>query len=147
MDLLGRKVTQEGGAALELLGREIRASAERARAAGLDDTWPRAVEDAFASLSSVTRELVGMGSPEQTLLHSADYLDAFSTLVVGWLWLSSALVARAALDRGSQESSFYEGKLCAAQYFLRTEVPRIAHLLELCRSGEDSYARVRPEWL
>lgn len=147
MDLLGRKVTQEGGAALELLGREIRAAAERARVAGIDPAWARAVEDAFTELAAVTRELIGLGSPERTLLHSADYLDAFSTLVVGWLWLASAAVAQEALGRGGTDAGFYEGKLCAAQYFLRTEVPRITHLLDLCRSGEDSYARVRPEWL
>lgn len=146
MDLLGRKVTQEGGAALEIFGREVRTAAERARLAGVDPVWAAAVEDAYDELISVTRTLVGLGSAEATLLHSADYLDAFSTLVVGWLWLSSSAVARNALAKGAVDREFYEGKLCAGQYFIRTEVPRVAHLLELCRSGEDSYARMRPEW-
>lgn len=147
MDLLGRKVTQEGGAALELLGLRVRAAAERARAAGADPAWACAIERGFGEIVSVTRLLVGLGSPEATLLHSVDYLDAFSTLVVGWLWLLSAAIAQEALTNGTPDPAFYQGKLCAAQYFLRTEVPRVAPLLELCRSGEDSYARIHPDWL
>jgi butyryl-CoA dehydrogenase len=146
VDLLGRKVTQEGGAALDILGREVRGTAERARAAGVDPICTATIERAYDDVASVTRSLVALGSAEATLLHSVDYLDAFSTLVVGWLWLSSAVVARDALARGAVDRDFYDGKLCAAQYFIRTEVPRTAQLLELCRSGEDSYARMRPEW-
>lgn len=146
MDLLGRKVTQDGGAALELLGREVHAAAERARTTGVDAEWASAVERAYDDAVSTTRVLLGLGSAEATLRHSADYLDAFSTLVVGWLWLLTAAVARKALANGSADRGFYEGKLCAAQYFIRTELPRVAHLLELCRQGEDSYARIRPDW-
>jgi butyryl-CoA dehydrogenase len=146
VDLLGRKVTQEAGAALEILGREVKADAERAREAGIDSTWVAAIERAYDDVTSVTRSLVALGSSEAMLLHSVDYLDAFSTLVVGWLWLSAAAVAKNALSKGATDPDFYEGKLCTAQYFVRTEVPRIAQLLELCRSGEDSYARMRPEW-
>jgi butyryl-CoA dehydrogenase len=147
MDLLGRKVTLEGGAALEILGREIRRTVERAMSAGVDESWARGVANAFEDVVSATRELHGSGNPESVLLHSVDYLDAFSTLVVGWLWLWSAAIAKENLKAGGAEPDFYEGKLCAAQYFIRTEVPRIGHLLDLCRSGEDSYARVRAEWL
>jgi butyryl-CoA dehydrogenase len=42
---------------------------------------------------------------------------------------------------------FYEGKLCAAQYWIRTELPRIGALATLCRDGEDSYFRVKADWL
>jgi butyryl-CoA dehydrogenase len=146
VDLLGRKVTQEGGAALDILGREVMATAERARRAGVDPSSADAVVKAYDDIVSLTRSLVGLGNADATLLHSADYLDAFSTLIVGWLWLASATVARNALSKSAVDTGFYEGKLCAAQYFIRTEVPRVAHLAELCRTGEDSYARMRPEW-
>jgi butyryl-CoA dehydrogenase len=60
------------------------------------------------------------------------------------LW--QAAIAREALASGSADGAFYEGKLCAAQYFIRTELPRITLFAELCRSGEDSYARMRDAW-
>jgi butyryl-CoA dehydrogenase len=147
MDLLGRKVSLDGGAALELLARDVARTAERARRAGVDPAWCAAVEHAVRMTRELTTELVGLGNPEATLLHSVDYLDLFSTLVVGWMWLLQAAVCREALSRGTPDPGFYEGKLCAAQYFISTELPRMAALATLCRTGEDSYGRVRPEWL
>lgn len=40
----------------------------------------------------------------------------------------------------------YQGKLRAAQYWIQTELPRVAHLSELCEAAEDSYAEMSPEW-
>jgi len=80
------------------------------------------------------------------MLHSADYLETFSVLVSGWQWLVQAAAARECLSAGRGDRAFLEGKLCAAQYWIATEVPRVTALAALCRSGEDSYARMRPEW-
>jgi alkylation response protein AidB-like acyl-CoA dehydrogenase len=147
MDLLGRKVSIEGGRALDLLGGEIAHAAARAEQAGVEGAWCATVTEAFAKTRDLTRHLAGQGSPESTLLHSVDYLDLFGTLVVGWMWLLSAAAAREALGRGAVNPGFYEGKLCAAQYWIRTELPRIDALAALCREGEDSYFRVKAEWL
>ena len=89
---------------------------------------------------------VRLGNPEATLLHSVDYLDLFSTLIVGFMWLLQSTSARLALAKGAADPGFYEGKLCAAQYFVSTELPRIDLLAALCKSGEDSYARAKPDW-
>jgi Acetyl-CoA dehydrogenase C-terminal like len=83
---------------------------------------------------------------ERMMLHSADYLELFSILAVGWQWLLQAAAAREALTRCAEPAGFYEGKLCAAAYWIATEVPRIDHLAALCRSAEGSYARMRPAW-
>ena len=147
IDLLGRKVAIEGGAALELLGREIARAIERARAVAVEPSWCDALDRAFRTTRELTAHLVGLGDPEATLLHSADYLDLFSTVVVGLMWLLMSTAAREGLAKGSSDPSLYEGKLCAAEYFIRTELPRVELLAALCRSGEDSYARVRADWL
>ncbi|HWU90143.1 MAG TPA: acyl-CoA dehydrogenase C-terminal domain-containing protein, partial [Kofleriaceae bacterium] len=57
-----------------------------------------------------------------------------------------ATAARAGLAADRTPAAFYEGKLAAAQYWLCTELPRIPHLAALCRDGEDSYGRMRPDW-
>jgi hypothetical protein len=97
----------------------------------------------------VTRTVAKAGSeqgPESMLLHSADYLELLSIVVIAWVWLEQAARARMALKCGDRDAAFYHGKLCAAQYWLRTELPRVAGLADLCRSGEDSYARMQAEW-
>jgi len=38
------------------------------------------------------------------------------------------------------------GKLCTAQYWLCTELPRVSPLVALCQSGEDSYAQMQTDW-
>ena len=149
MDLLGRKVMAGGGAALRTLGEEIAAGVARARAAGVAGEMCEAVERAVGEVARLTMELGALGlagQAEPMMRHSADYLELFSTLVLGWQWLVQAAAARECQSAGRGDPRFLEGKLCAAAYWIATELPRIAPLCALCRSGEDSYARMKPEW-
>ncbi|MDB4973225.1 MAG: acyl-CoA dehydrogenase [Myxococcaceae bacterium] len=148
IDLLGRKVSLAQGAALELLAREVASVVRDARACELG-RLADLLELALGTTREVTTHLVGLREPEARLLHSADYLELFSTLVVGWMWLLQATVAQRALSKREEnaDTPFYRGKLCAAEYYLETELPRIEQLAGLCLRGEDSYARVRPDWL
>ena len=146
IDLLGRKVRAEGGAALELLGREIADAVEAARAAGVVPRWCDALESAFRTTRELTAYLGNLGDPEATLLHSVDYLDLFSMVVIAFMWLRMSTAAKMGLVTGTGDVGLYEGKLCAAEYFVRTELPRVELLASLCREREDSYARARAEW-
>ena len=84
--------------------------------------------------------------PRLALRHSADYLDMLATTCVAWQWLTMASAAqRGLLGDRLRDVPFYRGKLRAAQYFFRTELPRVALLAELCASGEDSYDAIDPE--
>ncbi|MBS1109566.1 MAG: acyl-CoA dehydrogenase, partial [Anaeromyxobacteraceae bacterium] len=97
MDLLGRKVMAEGGAALAILGEEIEAACDRADRAGVDPGWTAGLRRATADVGALTMELAGRGmggDPGAMLLHSSDYLELFSTVVVAWLWMLQAAVAR-----------------------------------------------------
>jgi alkylation response protein AidB-like acyl-CoA dehydrogenase len=149
LDLLGRKVMAEGGLALRDLVADVEAACARAAAAGLDGAWIAAIRDAGAGIGALTAALGARGLAGDVagmMLHSADYLELCSIWVVGWQWLVQATAARAGLLAGDGDPAFLEGKLAAAQYWIRTELPRIAHLAALCRDAEDSYARMRPAW-
>jgi butyryl-CoA dehydrogenase len=149
MDLLGRKVVADQGAALRALGDEISAATTRGRAASVDGALCDAVDKAVATVGELTMSLAGLGlggKVDAMMLHSVDYLDLFSTTIVAWQWILQAAVAKEALSAGRGPTAFYEGKVCAAEYWIHTELPRIEHLAHLCRSGEGSYARMSPEW-
>ncbi len=149
LDLLGRKVMAEGGLALRDLVSDVEAACARATDAGLDAAWIAAVRDAGAGIGALTAALGARGLAGDVagmMLHSADYLELCSIWVVGWQWLVQATAARRGLLAGRGDAAFHEGKLAAAQYWIRTELPRIAHLAALCRDAEDSYARMRPAW-
>ena len=86
------------------------------------------------------------GDVDAMMRHSADYLDIMSVLTIAWQWLAMAAAAQEGLERGAGAEDFYRGKLCTAQYWFHTELPRIAHLAHLCRTAEDSYARMQDAW-
>jgi butyryl-CoA dehydrogenase len=146
LDLLGRKVVAQGGAAFAALLGEIRAGVARARAAGVREDWSKAVERATARVEQLTLGLAGLGTSGQVeamLAHAADYLDLMGVLLVAWQWLVQA----AALRETGREDAFARGKLRAAQYWLATELPRVEHLARLCEDVEDSYLAVRADEL
>ena len=150
LDLLGRRAVAKQGAGLAALGAEIGRAATRARAAGLDASWIEAVTGAAALAGTLTGELATRafaGDPEAMVIHATDYLDLFGTIVIAWQWLDLAAAAAEALARRPSDAGFYRAKLAAAQYWIRTELPRVEHLARLCRDGEDSYARLDPDWL
>ena len=145
MDLLGRKVVAEGGAALMALNEEIAKAAARAEKAGVDASWIEAVRGAAATVGELTMQLAQRGlsgDRDGMMLHSFDYLELFSTTVIGWMWLAQAAAAREA----RKDDPFYRGKLAAAQHWIKAELPRITHLAALCRDGEDSYGSAKQDW-
>jgi butyryl-CoA dehydrogenase len=92
------------------------------------------------------------GDAERMMRHASDYLDLFSTVAIAWQWLEQAAAARDGLAKlapgaSGRDEGFYRAKLAAAQYWIRTELPRIDHLARLCSTNEDSYALLDPEWL
>ena len=150
LDLLGRRVVADGGAALRQLRQEIAATIERARRATVDEAWGRQLERATDRVVELTAQLAAdglHGDVERMLRHSFHYLQLLSILVVAWQWLLQAAVASEGLARNPSSRDFYEGKLCAAQYWFAVEVPRIEPLAALCKSGDDSYARLKSEWM
>jgi butyryl-CoA dehydrogenase len=144
LDLLGRKVVADGGAALRILHELVLATVARADRAGVDGAWSARVREAMGEVLDTTAHLGALGlsgDVEGMLLHSTEYLTMLAIVVVAWLWLEEAAIAK---EHGP--SDFYEGKVCAAQYWIVTELPRARELAALSRSGDDAYARMKDAW-
>jgi alkylation response protein AidB-like acyl-CoA dehydrogenase len=149
LDLLGRKVVAEGGRALALFAEEVHVAVARARQAGVDAALCDRVAESVVLVVDTTQALAtrGLGGDvEGMLLHSGDYLAMFCIVAVAWQWILQAAVANEALAAGRGPRELYEGKRLTAQYWIASELPRAAVHAELCRRGEDSYARMRPDW-
>ncbi|EGC99721.1 acyl-CoA dehydrogenase domain-containing protein, partial [Burkholderia sp. TJI49] len=120
LDLLGRKVGQDEGAALRALDARVASTVERARQANAEAAAQAdALARRWARLLDVTRELDAIGDPQRRLANASVYLEAFGHVVVAWLWLDVALAAQAESD------DFHEGKRAAARYFFRWELPKV----------------------
>jgi butyryl-CoA dehydrogenase len=143
LDLLGRKVLGTGGASLRALAEQVTADCERP---GVDPEESAQLQRALATIGETTMHLGSLGDRDAMMRNSSDYMELFSIAVVAWQWLLQAAAAREGLRRDPASSDFYQGKLAAARYWFATEVPRIDQLCALCRSPDDSYASMRPEW-
>ena len=132
LDLLGRKVVAEGGRGAAPRSREeIEAACARARRpASTPPGSPRVRRRAppWRALTAALGARGLAGDVDGMLLHSADYLELFSIRGDRAGSGSSRPPPRAPAlaARPRPPPTFYEGKLAAAQYWLRTELPRIA---------------------
>jgi hypothetical protein len=148
LDLLGRKVSASNGAALKLLSREIGADLTRARDAGLNDLAD-ALENAVNIVHTTTQTLFGAAKdPDKMLANSWHYLEMLGHTVVAWLWLNQARVATHGLELhpSSTDEAFYHGKLHAARYFTRFELPKVAVWGNLLGSLDTTTLEMREDW-
>jgi alkylation response protein AidB-like acyl-CoA dehydrogenase len=142
LDLLGRKVTMEGGRALQLLGSRMSATIASARETGDADlaAWSGALADALSRVAATTRALYGARDPERILANATVYLEAFGHVVVAWTWLAQAVAAH------GKPGDFYDGKRQACRYFFRWELPRTGPQFELLDSLDDTTLAMRDAW-
>ncbi|WP_028228405.1 acyl-CoA dehydrogenase [Paraburkholderia ferrariae] len=149
LDLLGRKVVIDNGAALKLFSQRVQATLERARSNGdaTDAAHARALDAALQRLVEVTQTLWSAGDPAVTLANASVYLEAFGHVVLAWIWLEQGLAARAALAQERvQDEDFYRGKLAAAQYFFVWELPKTAAQFDLLAALDRTTLDAQDAW-
>ena len=142
LDLLGRKVVQNGGASLAALAARVQATLERA----MQTPWApqaNALAAALAQVGGATKKAWSTGEPEAALANAAPYLQAFGHTVLAWLWLDVAL---AVADLNDPMSNFAQGKRAAAQYFFAYELPKINAWLDVVARREPLCRDIKPEY-
>ena len=138
LDLLGRKVVQQGGASLAALAARVQQTIERA----IHTDWaPQAnqLAAALAQVGGATKKAWSTGEPEEALANAVPYLQAFGHTVLAWLWLDVALAV-------GGEGAFAEGKRAAARYFFAYELPKISAWLEVVARREPLCREVQADW-
>ena len=140
LDLLGRKVTMNGGAALELLATRISATVERA---GHDRDLAEPANQlaaALQALGAATKAAWSTGVPEEALANATPYLQAFGHTVVAWLWLDVALAC------AGRDDDFAQGKRAAMRYFFAFELPKTAPWLAVAAVRNPTCREMRDDW-
>ncbi|MEO8367393.1 MAG: acyl-CoA dehydrogenase [Pseudoxanthomonas sp.] len=140
LDLLGRKVLMEDGAAFKLFaGRVAETVAEAREQEGLAE-FARALEQRVQRLTEVTRILWSAGDTQLTLANASVFLEAFGHIAIAWIWLEQALVAE------TKTGDFYEGKRRAARYFFNWELPKVDAQLDLLASLDRTTLDMQEEY-
>jgi alkylation response protein AidB-like acyl-CoA dehydrogenase len=140
-DLLGRKVTMENGKALQLLSEEITKSIKASMAHELLVPYANKLAEKLELTQNVLQSLMGYamkGDYERFLADATPFMEFFSTILVGWLWLDMAREAQKALVMGAAENSsdFYESKIHAMEFYFTYELPKTTGLAEILMNGK-----------
>lgn len=150
LDLLGRKVMMKDGTALGIVSDTVRAGVIRALAtkdAELHE-YAHALSTVMGELTLLTQQLWAAGDPTLSLANASVYLEAFGHIVLAWIWLEQAIAAHAALsaNRSKEDEAFYRGKLAAAAYFFKWELPRVTTQLDLLETLDRTTLDMQDVW-
>lgn len=141
LDLLGRKVTMQGGAAFGALFDAITASIATAESAGGEAAEMAAeLKTALGRLAATTGRLWESRDPELALANATVYLEAAGHIVITWIWLEQFLAA------DGKTGDFYDGKRQAARYFFRFELPKTGPQLDLLDSLDRTTLEMKDAW-
>ncbi len=143
MDLLGRKVTMHGGAALGVLATTIGRTIEQARSAdGETAVLADQLQAVLDRLLEITGVLWadGVEGAELALANATTYLEAAGHVVVAWIWLEQVLAASAG------EGPFYDGKRQAARWFYGHELSKVPPQLELLARRDRTALDMQDTW-
>ncbi|HYD95766.1 MAG TPA: acyl-CoA dehydrogenase [Noviherbaspirillum sp.] len=143
LDLLGRKVTMQGGAAFKLLGAEVQKTIARAMEVPQLAGYAKALGFVLQRIATVTQALYAAGDLNKTLANASVYLEAFGHAVVAWVWLEQALVAT---GKDGHDADFYRGKLQACAYFFNWELPKVQPQLDLLESIDTTTLDMQDAW-
>ncbi|MFM8467122.1 MAG: acyl-CoA dehydrogenase [Oxalobacteraceae bacterium] len=142
LDLLGRKVVMREGRALELLSARVSVSLAQAEKAHLNELAD-ALRKRWQRMQEVTRVLHSAGDLNVTLANATLYLEAFGHLVITWIWLEQATVAQ---KSAMSDRDFYAGKLHAATWFFRHELPRVDAQLDVLATLDTTTLDMQEAW-
>lgn len=141
MDLLGRKITMDGGKALKLLIKEIQKTIESSLTYDEFQMYAKILAEQVSLTKKVLDFLVPFamkGAHERFLSDATIFMEFFGTIVIAWQWLKIGLKAKQALVVGdkSYPESFYESKIHTMKFFFKYEVPRTTGLAQILTNKE-----------
>jgi alkylation response protein AidB-like acyl-CoA dehydrogenase len=150
IDLLGRKVMMENGAALTAMLAELRATAADAATLSGLERHAQALTNAADTIADTTRVLsacIASGQVRLGLANASLYLTMVGHGLIAWVWLRQALLSVRAIDGASAtDRDFYEGKLAACRYFFHYELPLIEAHASLLKNLDDTTLAMKPEF-
>jgi len=138
MDLLGRKLGQNGGKPVQDLFEEIRAAVSAAEDVDRTEPLAEAFQAALSRIEEVARHM-GMtamyGDLAAASAHAHPFLEVCGDVVMGWMLLWRARIAAEALAAGAKDTAFYEGQVQGAEFYIKTMLPVALGRMDAILSG------------
>lgn len=142
-DLLGRKITMNNGKALQLLSEEIKNSITASMSHDSLAPYAKKLASKLELTQEVLQSLMGFamkGDYQRFLADATPFMEFFSNILIGWLWLDLAREAQNALVMGNTDNSteFYESKIHTMQFYFKYELPKTSGLAEILKDNREA---------
>ncbi len=147
MDLVGRKLPQNGGRALQaflkVVGEEVAAAKGNDKLSDFAD----ALEKASGQLGAATMWLMqnAMKNPENAGAGAHHYMHILGIVATGLMWLRMSKAAVELLDAGEGDAKFLQAKLVTARFFAERIMPDAGALRRKMEGGAEALMALDPE--
>ncbi|MEO8245258.1 MAG: acyl-CoA dehydrogenase, partial [bacterium] len=138
LDLVGRKMTQDGGkhvlAFFEMVKAECKAHDDEPRM----EPFTTALKTASKQMQAAGLFFMqnGMKNPNAALAGSSDFLHLMGHVCMGLMWTRMARAALTGLDSGG-DTAFLDAKLATGRYYMARQLPACGLHLARIESGAD----------
>ena len=141
MDLLGRKLGMKGGAVVLDFFQQIQKTTDAAARIETLKSLAAKLDEAVKRLGEVAMHLgtTAMSADVKVAFAFAKpFLDVFGDVCVAWMLLWRANIAASQLEKGakSKDTTFYEGQLQTAKYFINAIVPITMGKMDAIAAGD-----------
>lgn len=140
MDLVGRKLAQNGGRAVQTLFALVDGECAAAKARPELEKLAGQVEKANGELKAATMWFMqnGMANPNAIGAGAHHYMHIMGVVSLGLMWLRMATVSLDALAAGASDKAFYEAKLTTARYYGERFTPDAGALRRKIEAGSEA---------
>ena len=147
MDLVGRKLAQNGGRAIQALFAIVDEECGEAKGDERTADLGARLEKANGELKAATMWFMqnGLQNPNHVGAGAHSYMHLLGLVSLGLMWLRMTKAAAAALDAGTGNAKFYETKLTTARFFAERMLPDTGALRRKIEAGADSIMALEPE--
>jgi alkylation response protein AidB-like acyl-CoA dehydrogenase len=137
-DLIGRKLTRDGGATAGAFIAQMRDCDDALVNAGSEfDTLRMALATGVTDLGYATDWILEhqKGDPRDAAAGAVSFMRLWGTVAGGWLLAKGALAAKAELDRGEGDPDFLKAKITTARFYGEHILPRSVSLRRAATAG------------
>jgi len=147
MDLVGRKLAQNGGRAVQTLFRIVGEEIAAAKQVESLSDFATRLERANNELQAATLWFMqnGMQNPDHVGAGAHSYMHLMGIVAVGLMWLRMATAATRLLAAEEGDKAFLEAKLVTARFFAERIMPDASALRRKIEGGADALMALPPE--
>ena len=147
MDLVGRKLAQNGGRGVRLFFETVSRDIADARAAGDPAGLADPLEAALGQLQAATMWLAqhGMADPNNAGAGAYAYMQLMGLVSLGWMWLKMAAASNRLQDEPGEDRAFHQTKLATGRFYAVRELVAAEALRRKVEAGAASVMELPAE--